>query len=68
MTLMDKVRGWSEEEWVGSNLAACMLIYTKAVFTKGRGCEPPLELDFIQGFIVESLALNYEIDVPCPLQ
>ena len=54
-TEMDKVGGWSEEQWVGSNLAACMLTYTEAVFSKGRSYEPPLDLDFIQGIIVESV-------------
>ena len=28
VTVMDKVEGWNEEEWVGSRLAACMWIYT----------------------------------------
>ena len=65
-----------------------MWMYTKAVLSNGRRCEPPLDWDFIQGVIVESYnldewitdtsvalkeneileALNYEIDVPCPLQ
>ena len=37
MTVMDKVEGLNEEEWVGSRLAACMWIYTKAVLCDGHG-------------------------------
>ena len=34
MTLMDKIRGWEDEEsWVGSKFAACMWIYTKEALT-----------------------------------
>ena len=55
MALMDKVGGWNEENWVGSNFAACMWIYSIAVLSNGRRCEPPLDLDFIQGIIVESV-------------
>ena len=43
MTVMDKVEGWNEEEWVGSNFAACMWIYTSAVLCYGRG-RPPQDL------------------------
>ena len=45
MTLVDKVGRWSDEKWVGSNLAACMWIYTKAVLSNGRRREPPLDLE-----------------------
>ena len=35
MTLMDKIRGWEDEEcWVGSKFAACMWIYTKEALTR----------------------------------
>ena len=34
MTLMDKVGGWSDEKCVGSNLAACVWIYTPAVLSR----------------------------------
>ena len=43
MTAMDKVGGWSEEEWVGSKLAACMWICTEAVLCDGRR-RPPQDL------------------------
>ena len=36
MTVMDKIEGWEEEEWVGSRCAACMRIYTKAVLCDGQ--------------------------------
>ena len=37
MTVMDKIYRWEEEEqWVGSNFAACMWIYTKAVLSDGQ--------------------------------
>ena len=36
VTVMDKVEGWSEEKWVGSRLAACMWICTKAVLCDGQ--------------------------------
>ena len=37
MTLMDKIRGWEDEEsWVGSKFAACMWIYTKEALTGGQ--------------------------------
>ena len=36
MTVMDAVEGWNEEEWVGSRLAACMWICTKAVLCDGQ--------------------------------
>ena len=35
MAVMDKVEGWNDEEWVGSNLVASMWIYTKAVLCDG---------------------------------
>ena len=36
MTLMDKIRGWEDEEsWVGSTFAACMWICTKEALTGG---------------------------------
>ena len=56
MTSMDKVGGWNEEKWEGSNLAACMLIYTKAVLSNGRRRDPPLDLESILGIIVESVS------------
>ena len=43
MTVMDKVEGWNEEQWVGSYLPACMWIYTKAVLCDGRSRDPPLD-------------------------
>ena len=37
MALMDKIRGWEDEEsWVGSKFAACMWIYTKEALTGGQ--------------------------------
>ena len=33
---MDKVEGWIDEEWVGSNFAACMWLYTNAVLCDGQ--------------------------------
>ena len=34
LTLMDKIRGWEDEEnWVASKFAACMWIYTKEALT-----------------------------------
>ena len=37
MTLMDKIRGWEDEDsWVGSEFAACMWIYTKEALKGGR--------------------------------
>ena len=36
MTLMDKFRGWEDEEsWVGSKFAACMWMYTGEALTGG---------------------------------
>ena len=36
MTLMDKIRGWEDEEsWVGSKFAACMWNYTNEALTGG---------------------------------
>ena len=37
MTVLDKVERWNEENWVGSNFAACMWFYTKAVLCDGQG-------------------------------
>ena len=53
---MDKVEGWNEDKWVGADLTACMRIYTKAVLCDGRRRDPPLELQPILGFIVESVS------------
>ena len=81
---------------MGSCLAACMWIYTKAVLCDGRRRDPPQDLQPKLGIVVESVscvtedplwehewitetnvtltenvileALNYGIDVPCPLQ
>ena len=37
MTLMDKIRGWEDEEsWVGSKFAVCMWIYSKEALTGGQ--------------------------------
>ena len=37
MTLMDKIRGWEDEEsWVGSKFAACMWIFSKEALTRGQ--------------------------------
>ena len=37
MTLMDKIRGWEDEEsWVGCKFAACMWMYTKEALTRGQ--------------------------------
>ena len=96
MAVMDKVEGWNEEEWVGSNFAASMWIFTKAALCDVRGRDPPLDLQPILRIIVESVscvtedflsepewitetnvnlkendimeALDYDIDVPFPLQ
>ena len=96
MTVMDKVEGWNEEEWVGSEFAASMWIYTKAVLCDGRGRGPPLDLKQLLRINMESVswvtedfpwehewvtepnvlwkendifeALDYHVDIPCPLQ
>ena len=37
VTVTDKIEGWEEEgTWVGSRIAACMWIYTKAVLCYGQ--------------------------------
>ena len=37
VTLMDKIRGWEDEEsWVGPKFAACMWSYTKEAFIGGQ--------------------------------
>ena len=36
LTVMDKVEGWIEEQWVGARLAACMWIYTVCVLCEGQ--------------------------------
>ena len=37
MAIMDAIDGWEDEEKrVGSEFAACMWIYTKAVLTRGQ--------------------------------
>ena len=56
MTVMDKVEGWNEEEWVGSYLAASMWINTKAVLFYGRKSDPTLDLQPILAIIVESVS------------
>ena len=53
MTVMDKVEGWNEEEWVGSYLAACMWFFTKVVLCDERRRDPPLDLQIVLGIIVE---------------
>ena len=53
MTVMDKVDGWNEEEWVGLKFAASMWIYFKAVLCDGRG-RPPLDLRHMLRIIMES--------------
>ena len=55
MASMDKVGGWNEEERVGSNLAACVWIYTKAVVCDGRRRDPPLDLEVVHGKNVENV-------------
>ena len=40
MTVMDKVEGWNEEQWVGSNFAACTWLYTEVVLYDGQGPTP----------------------------
>ena len=40
---------------MGSNLFACLWIYTKAVLCDGRRRDPPLDLESILGIIVESV-------------
>ena len=41
MTLMDKIRGWEDEErWVGSTFTACMWIYTEEALTRGTSTRP----------------------------
>ena len=54
MTVMDKVEGWNEEQWVGSYFAASIWIDTKAVSCDVRKRVPPLDLQAILGIIVES--------------
>ena len=79
MAAMDKVEGWKEENWVGSYLAASKWIKTKAALCDGRKRNPALDVQTILAFIIESAkvtmkenvileALQYDIDVPCPLQ
>ena len=41
MTVMDKVEGWNEQQWVGSKFAACMWLYIAAVLCDGQ--EPTQE-------------------------
>ena len=36
IAVMDKIRGWEEENWVGSRFAASMWIYTKTVMCNGQ--------------------------------
>ena len=95
MTVMDKVEGWNEEEWVGSKFAACMWIHTKAVLCDGHR-RPPQDLRQMLVIVMECVrwvckdalwehewvtepnvlwkendileALNYDLDVLCPLQ
>ena len=95
MTVMDKVKGWNEEQWVGSKFAASMSIHTKAVMCDGRG-RPPQDLRQMLRIIMECVrwatedclwehewvtepnvlwkendmleALDFDIDVLCPLQ
>ena len=55
MALMDKVGGWNEEKWVGSNFVACMWIFTKAVLCDGRRRDPPLDPNSVLGMIVENV-------------
>ena len=52
MTVMDKVEGWNEEQWVGAYFAACRWICTKAVLCDGRRCDPPQDLQPKLGIIV----------------
>ena len=48
---MDKVEGWKEERWVGSNLAASMWIFTKAALCNGRK-----RVQTILAIIIESVS------------
>ena len=44
MTLMDKIRGWEDEErWVEPQFATCMWIYIKEAWTKGQRLGPEQE-------------------------
>ena len=44
MTLMDKIRGWEDEETrVGSKFATCMWIYTKKALIKEQIPNPATE-------------------------
>ena len=54
MTVMDKVGGWNEEEWV-SKFAASMWIYTKAVRCDGHG-RPPKDLRQMLRIIMECVS------------
>ena len=55
MTVMDMVKGWNEEKWVGSKFAACMWMYTKAVLFDGRGL-PSQDLRQMLLIIVECVS------------
>ena len=49
---MDKIGGWNEEKWVGTNFVACMWICTEAVLCDGRRRDPLLDLESVLGTIV----------------
>ena len=55
MTVIDKVGGWNEEEWMGSKFAACMWVYTKAVLCDGRW-RPPQDLRQMLRIIMECVS------------
>ena len=58
MAVMDKVEGWTKEEWVGSYLAASMWIQTKAAMCDGRKRNPPLDMQTILAIIIKNRKLG----------
>ena len=56
MTVMGKVEGWKEAQWVGSCLAASMWRNTKAALCGGRKRDPPLDLQPLLAIIIESVS------------
>ena len=60
MTLMDKIRGWEDEErWVGSKFAACMWIYAKETWTKGQNFGPEQEEYFKKRMLSIMICRNW---------
>ena len=61
LTLMGKVGGWNDEKWIGPKFAACVRMYTTAVYNKKCSGEPSLDLGFAQGIIGESVTWVTEV-------